>query len=357
MKKIDIEKWKSFCVGDLFDIHPTKAYKLTNKDLFDEGDTPVVVNSAYNNGIGGNTTQAPTEKGNKITFSDTVDANTIFYQENDFVGYPHVQGLYPKGKFKGCWTKNKLLFFAVVFRKAALTRGFDFGNKFRRDIALKLPVLLPVCVSGTPDFEAMENYIQTREDIAKNKLDLLQNVSNEKIGGGEDLSKWKYFHLYDEKLFDIDSGTKLDRIKMTTYAPSVNFVGRANANNGVTDFIDEISGLKPYPAGVLTLSLGGEYLGSCFVQEKPFYTSQNVNVLIPRVPMSFYCKKFIATMIFKEGRLHYKAFIDELNRHIKRDFAIPLPVTADGSPDFEFMEFFMKKIHYRQQRTLNSLSF
>ena len=178
-----------------------------------------------------------------------------------------------------------------------------------------------------------------------------------KLGGGEDLSKWKYFHLYDEKLFDIDSGTKLDRIKMTTYAPSVNFVGRANANNGVTDFIDEISGLKPYPAGVLTLSLGGEYLGSCFVQEKPFYTSQNVNVLIPRVPMSFYCKKFIATMIFKEGRLHYKAFIDELNRHIKRDFAIPLPVTADGSPDFEFMEFFMKKIHYRQQRTLNSLSF
>ena len=27
MKKIDTSKWKEFVVGDLFDIHPTKAYK------------------------------------------------------------------------------------------------------------------------------------------------------------------------------------------------------------------------------------------------------------------------------------------------------------------------------------------
>ena len=27
MKKIDTSKWKEFLVGDLFDIHPTKAYK------------------------------------------------------------------------------------------------------------------------------------------------------------------------------------------------------------------------------------------------------------------------------------------------------------------------------------------
>ena len=26
--KIDINKWKEFKIGDLFDIHPTKAYKI-----------------------------------------------------------------------------------------------------------------------------------------------------------------------------------------------------------------------------------------------------------------------------------------------------------------------------------------
>ena len=33
MKKIDTSKWKEFVVGDLFDIHPTKAYKRINIEL------------------------------------------------------------------------------------------------------------------------------------------------------------------------------------------------------------------------------------------------------------------------------------------------------------------------------------
>ena len=141
---------------------------------------------------------------------------------------------------------------------------------------------------------------------------------------------------------------------MTNCKPSINFVGRANANNGVTDFIDEIDGVRPYDAGLLTISLGGEYLGSCFVQDKPFYTSQNVNVLIPRHWMSYYVKKFIATVIFREGRLHYKAFTDELNRHMKRDFAILLPSCLDGTPDFAYMDSVMREKEECAKRYLNT---
>lgn len=49
-------------------------------------------------------------------------------------------------------------------------------------------------------------------------------------------------------------------------------------------------------------------------------------------------------MVFREGRLHYKAFIDELNRHMKTDFTIPLPVKDDESIDWEYMESYMKFI-------------
>ena len=141
---------------------------------------------------------------------------------------------------------------------------------------------------------------------------------------------------------------------MTNYNSSVNFVGRANANNGVTDYIDEISGLKPYDAGFMTISLGGEYLGSCFVQDKPFYTSQNVNVLIPKRPMSEACKRFIGTVIFRESQLHYKAFSDELNRHMKLDFSILLPSLPDGTPNFAYMESYMKDIHDRLTSVLGA---
>ena len=60
MNKIDISSWGEFKVSDLFDIHPTKHYNdtngkaLANSKLFDaDGKNPVVVNSAFNNGIGG----------------------------------------------------------------------------------------------------------------------------------------------------------------------------------------------------------------------------------------------------------------------------------------------------------------
>lgn len=356
MKAIDTSKWHDFRVGDLFDIKPTKSYKLTNAKLLDGGTTPVVVNSAYNNGIGGYSSLPSTEKGGMITFSDTVDANTIFYQANDFIGYSHVQGLYPIGMLADCWNENRLLFFVCVFRKAAFTKGFDYGNKFRRDIAVDLIIKLPVSEGDKPDWEFMEHYVQ--ETMSKvNKDFLLHKSIIDKIAYKKIETKtWRRFHLYDDNLFIIDSGTKLDKIRMTNEKPSVNFVGRANANNGVTDFIDEIEGVKPYDAGCLTISLGGEYLGSCFIQEKPFYTSQNVNVLIPRHYMSDYCKKFISTMIFREGRLRYKAFIDELNRHMKTDFSILLPVTNNNNLDWNYMDNYMKKVEDKSKIIISNLS-
>jgi hypothetical protein len=99
MTQIDTSKWKDFEVGSLFDIHQTKAYKLTNSFLFaEDGINPVVVNSSYNNGIGGYTNLPVTEEGGVITFSDTSSVDTIFYQPNPFIGYPHIQGMYPYRK-------------------------------------------------------------------------------------------------------------------------------------------------------------------------------------------------------------------------------------------------------------------
>lgn len=174
--KIDITGFKSFVVGELFDIHPTCSYKMTNSALIDGGENPVLANSAYNNGVGGYSSLQTTEKGNMITFSDTVDANTIFYQENDFIGYSHVQGLYSIGRYAGCWTKYSLLYFTFIFKARAKTKGFDYGNKFRRDIASKLDVLLPVNDYGEIDFEYMEKYMKSVEKKSKEIINILKTI-------------------------------------------------------------------------------------------------------------------------------------------------------------------------------------
>lgn len=155
-------KFKEFKISELFDIHPTKSYGLTNDKLFcSVGKTPVVVNSSVNNGIGGYIDLPPTEKGNIITFSDTTTDNAIFYQPYDFIGYSHVQGMYPLQK--DGWTEKSLLYFLTLFKKCAKGR-FDYATKFNRTIALEMVVKLPIDNRGKINYKYMENYISELEE-------------------------------------------------------------------------------------------------------------------------------------------------------------------------------------------------
>lgn len=158
-----------------------------------------------------------------------------------------------------------------------------------------------------------------------------------------DTEKWQAFKLYE--IFEIDAGTKLDKINMKTDNPEINFVGRSNFNNGITEVVNKIEDIEPYAEGNLTLALGGAYLGSCFVQNKVFYTSQNVFVLKPKYNMSLYAKQFIATCIFKESQLNYRAFEKELNKHIKTGFKIYLPIVKKDTPDWNYMDNYMLKLN------------
>ncbi|RVZ52419.1 restriction endonuclease subunit S [Helicobacter pylori] len=150
--------WQSFRLGDLFEIRPTKAYNLTNSHLFDSNaKNPVVTNSSLNNGISGYSSLEPTEKGNQITYSDTTTSEGIFYQKRPFIGYSHVQGLYPL-KYHEFWNEKTLLYIVVAFKKVACGR-FDYGNKFNRKIASEMSILLPTNPHGGIDFNFMHTLI------------------------------------------------------------------------------------------------------------------------------------------------------------------------------------------------------
>ncbi len=150
--------WQSFKLGDLFEMRPTKAYKLTNSHLFDNSaKNPVVTNSSLNNGISGYSSLEPTEKGNQITYSDTTTSEGIFYQKRPFIGYSHVQGLYPL-KYHEFWNEKTLLYIVVAFKKVACGR-FNYGNKFNRKIASEMSILLPTNQQGKIDFPFMRTLI------------------------------------------------------------------------------------------------------------------------------------------------------------------------------------------------------
>ena len=113
------------------------------------------------NGISGYVDLKATEKGNIVTYSDTTTSEGIFYQPDDFIGYSHVQGLYPFAVNK--WNEKSLLYFVSLFKKGAGGR-FDYANKFNRKIAKTIIVYLPT-KNNQPDFDFMETYIHAVEKV------------------------------------------------------------------------------------------------------------------------------------------------------------------------------------------------
>ena len=339
MAKIDASKWKSFKLTDIFRMSNTKS--IVQKDIApDSGEIPYVTAQAGNNGVM-TYVECPDEwlddgdcimiGGKTLTFS---------YQAKPFCSNDsHNIALYLKDKVNA--SEIRYLFLIAVLR-GTLYQKYSWGDSVSMKRVKDDTFMLPVDASGEPDWAYMDEYMSEVMQEAEKSLEHLSQADGDKHAIG--IKNWKRFHLYDDDLFDIDMGTKLDRVKMAQVNPDVNFVGRANTNNGITARVDSIDGLEPYSTGNMTLSLGGEYLGSCFVQPDKFYTSQNVVVLIPKWDMSFEVKQFIATMIFRESRSYYKAFIDELNRHIKTDFSFYLPVDDAGKPDWGHMEEYMRSV-------------
>jgi hypothetical protein len=96
------------------------------------------------------------------------------------------------------------------------------------------------------------------------------------------------------ELFTLRQGNGFELINMETDKRSeINFVARTSENNGVTAKVKTIDAVIPFPAGHITVALGGSVLSS-FVQYKPFYTGFHVMVLEPKKEMRleeklFYC--------------------------------------------------------------------
>ena len=120
-----------------------------------------------------------------------------------------------------------------------------------------------------------------------------------------------------KKLFRISYGTKLDFNKMDKVndgEKGILFISRSGKNFGIAGIVKPIKNKEPYPDGLITVALGGSALSS-FVQQKPFYTAQNIMVLTPLRAMSLEEKLFYC-MCIQKNKYRYIAFGREANRSL-----------------------------------------
>lgn len=358
---LNVKSWKEFNIDKLFVVEAGKYYY---SDEYSEGATPYCSASAENNGISKKIDLNPDFEGNKIITGKV--GCTSFYEPNPFCATSDVNVLTAK------FDMSPLvgLFITTIINKNENYR-WNYGRQCRVGNTKRINIKLPIKskYDGTPifdpskkyseegyipDFEFMEKYIKSLgykpiTTARKNEVYRLINYKD-----------WKEFYLH--KIFNTSMGNGIDAVLTTNDNPKYNYVSRDSNGNGVVGFVDEIEGEEPFPEGTMSLALGGSFLGSCFIQKKPFYTAQNVAILQEKVPLSDQTKLFIATLIRNECKIKYQAFGRELNAHFRKDFTIKLPVkhNADGIifddkhefsdegyiPDWDWMDNYMKSLPY-----------
>lgn len=359
-EKLSQVEWGEYKLGDLFTIKPTKAYKLRNADLFVEnGQTPVVTNSSMNNGVTGYSNLAPTEKGNLITYSDTTTSEGIFYQPSAFIGYSHIQGLYPK-RYNENWNEKTLSFVVAAIKRVAKGR-FSYGIKFNRAIAAQLNISLPT-KNQAIDFEFIESFIAELEAqrIAEleaylqatglSTTDLTQDeeeaiyIYNQLCKGnsGVKSKEGQLMSLTEIQLGDLftikSSKKKFDANKVTVLEEGSPYVVRLGSNNGVKGYLKEDS---QYLNPGNSLSFGQD-TATVFYQEKAFFTGDKIKVLEPSF-MGFNKNNalFFVCAIKKAFQAH--AWGDSFNLKVLKTQSIQVP-TIDGEIDLNLLVLLSKSI-------------
>lgn len=128
-------------------------------------------------------------------------------------------------------------------------------------------------------------------------------------------------------LFKISGGNKLDLNKMKMAKCGVPFVARTSKNNGVVARVANVPKVAPYPAGLITVALGGSVLTSSY-QMQPFYTAQNVAVLEPIEKMTLELLIYYCAAI-KANAFRFNACGREANRFLK-DLVVPAMDAVPG---------------------------
>jgi len=175
-EKLQAVKWGEYRLGDLFEINPTKWYKLTNEQIMSEnGTVPLVSNSSTDNGVMGFSNLEANNSGNSISCSDTtLGADTMYYQKDDFIGYQHIQHLVPKFER---FNQSIALYIISACRVATSNAGYDYAHKFNRAAMNSTVILLPQTSNNEIDFDFMEGFIRELEEERIKKLKTYLKVS------------------------------------------------------------------------------------------------------------------------------------------------------------------------------------
>ncbi|MDR3232148.1 MAG: restriction endonuclease subunit S [Planctomycetaceae bacterium] len=305
-------------LDEIFNIRYGNSLELIKCEESPDG-IPFVSRTAENNGVAAKVAVIPHIKpmpGRAISVAMSGSVLASFYQPLPFYTAFHVACLYPKYKL----SPVEMLYYCSVIEKNKYR--YNYGRQANKTLR---PILVPA-PPELPPFLKKYSAVMTFDRKPLNKYKIELNVKS-----------WKTFNLSD--LFEI-TGTK------TTPLPDLEEIGKGiypyvttqATNNGVAGFYDKAT----EKGNVLTVD--SAVIGFCSHQEFDFAASDHVEKLIPKFPMSRFVALFLATILNRE-QYRYNYGLKASQTRLK-ERSIKLPVKSDGTPDWDFMENYIKSLPY-----------
>ena len=209
---------------------------------------------------------------------------------------------------------------------------WGYGRQCRVGDSKEIVIKLPSKTDNTPDWDFMESYIKSLNYKPLTTL-------NKRSQYGLIIYSWQEFRLGD--MFEIKKGKRLtsdDQIEGNTP-----YIGAIDSNNGVANYIGQEA---LHEGNTISLSYNGS-VGEAFYQPKPFWATDDVNVLYFKEENGIIFNKYVALFfcaVLRQEKYRYsygrKWVLDNM-----RSTVIKLPA-KDGKPDFNFMEEYVKALPY-----------
>lgn len=339
MLKLSDRQWKPFTIGDYFTVMGTTT--IPPQKLILCGNTPRVTCMAGNNGLDDTYQNKPTEDGDVLTI-DSATTGAIAYQPYKFIATDHVE----KITLKNGRTMGHLcgLFLKVVI-EMAIKDKYGYGYKFSQSRIEHQQIFLPTTPEGTPDWQFMHDYMYEQERLKIRSLikHLTKQYNiNEQYLISHTLNatfkdvKWGVFTVGN--FFDVILA-KGDLKPKDLQEGKCPLISAGKTDNGLEMMFNNKKTKSDWlPKNSITFDM----FGNCFVQPFPFYAVGHgrVNICVPKSPLPFHTLTFIATCMNKEQyqfSYNHAAYTYVVNR-----LKIHLPITSSGTPDWDFMEAYIR---------------
>lgn len=337
MKTLDQCNWKEFRLEDIFTIDPGVRLTTANMTM---GKRPFIGATDSNNGITAfvdNTNKSLDSNVLGVNYNGSVVEN--FYHPYEAIFSDDVKRLHLKEV-----ENNKYI---CLFIKQSLLKQkakYQYGYKFNGERMKRQYIMLPSTPEGTPDYTFMEEYMRQKEQtiLAKYKAHISNMLDNQSvIGGGKSSNvNWKEFYFTDV-FTEIQRGKRLKRADHSN--GKMPYVSSTALCNGVDGFVGNTESVNIF-SNCITIANSGS-VGSAFFHSYEFVASDHVTKLQNK-EVSKYAYLFMLPII---NRLAEKySFNREINdKRIKRERFV-LPATPEGTPDFAYMDAYMRNIELQQ---------